>query len=358
MQAYVGRVHHDIIEIVHTETSEVTRIEVRDIIIKKYIGTGANALVFQGLDAIGRDVAIKVYPPRVRQEQNLEELREKAISEVRKLAQLKQTGFPTIYSLSRSSSGWPIVVMEYGGRRSIRDQRSQILAKGPIYRALILGGVFEVLRHAEEADILHGDVHFGNVLVDDDIFAGAHNSALKRSLPSRIEVIDFGTSMLAGRRQSAARHARLLKDFTYKLLPELAEWCRPSARLNSRTGAEMLPRLRAALHFYLSVELDNRDTVSAYGMTPLARRTPPNLGIHIPRLTDFDLASTFHQLAERFEGEMQTAKREAIRWLESNEGRTSVSLSSSALDQRFIELVRKRGAVIDDATREAIIAAT
>lgn len=350
--------HEDKIEIVNNQTQEVSIIDVPSVAIREVIGAGANGIVFNGVDNIDREVAVKIYPPRARQSDNLVELRTKALGEVRKLATLKRTGLPTIYSLGQSEQTWPVVVMEYSGRRSIRDQRAQIMAKDSRYRSLVLSGVLGVLKYVEDSGVLHGDIHFGNILVDEDILSTRNSPTHSFDLGSNIEIIDFGTSLLAGQSSSEARHARLLKKFAYALLPELAAWCKPTVRLDGRTGSGMLPRLQAALTFYISAQLDQGPHVRIQGLPEPSTKIRPDpelLGLHLRELADFDLTTILSRLTERYTmAEMQVAKLRAVECLSVMAGLTTTPSGGRELDEVLIDLLRTQGFVVDEAARGAL----
>jgi len=359
IKEFRGQAHEGLAEIIHSKTQEVKHIRIPNVTIRAYIGAGANGIVFEGIDTVDREVAVKVYPPRARQSVDLEALRGKALAEVRKLARLKRVGLPTIYFLGQSDENWPIVVMEYGGRRSIRDQKAQIMNRDSAYRMLILSGVLDVLKYAEDRGVLHGDMHFGNVLVDDDILDVRQSLQSDFDISSKIEVIDFGTSRLAGQNSSEERHARLLQEFTYRLLPELSEWCKPSPNLAKRSGREMLPRMRAALSFYMSVRLASSERVRIEGIPPRDSSSELEiLGMYLRDISDFDLVTIFQQLSKRYSpAQMMSAKVKVVEYLGMFAGLGAIPSTRAAIDGTLLDLLAGCGFIIDESAREAVVEA-
>lgn len=205
----------DIASIVQIRRPESHVIHVPGVVIQEVLGSGANGIAFRGVDALGRDVAVKVYPPRADRRKNSSTLRQQALGEAQKLASLKHDRLPAIYSFGVVASNWPYVVMELLPGRPLRDEMPRLRADFD-RRAQLLLDVFDALKYAESRQLLHGDLHAGNVIIS---ATGTY-------------VIDFGTSQLAGRERSAIRHSRLLKQFTYNALPELKSWFRPTIKLD------------------------------------------------------------------------------------------------------------------------------
>jgi serine/threonine protein kinase len=168
-----------------------TIVEVPGVEIWDVLGSGANGIVFGANDSLGRDVVIKVYPPRVDRAEAVSSYSQ-ARAEAEKISQLKHPGLSTVYSFGRlgqeslywRETGWPYVVMEYRPGRPLKEVLP--LLKGNFAARLsILRQIFDVLAYAESSGCLHGDLHGGNVLIDlpDDGSIG-------------VSVIDFGTSAL------------------------------------------------------------------------------------------------------------------------------------------------------------------
>ena len=64
-------------------------VEIPDLRIDGVVGSGANGIVFSAWDALERELAVKVYPPRVDKDRDIDEVHEQAMSEARKIASLE-----------------------------------------------------------------------------------------------------------------------------------------------------------------------------------------------------------------------------------------------------------------------------
>ena len=260
-----------------------TLVEVPGLRIDGVVGSGANGIVFSAWDVLDRELAIKVYPPRIDKDRDIDEVHEQAMLEAQKLAYLKHPAIATLYrygwlgdevygSYSHLSEGWPYCVMEMRGGRPLKDV-FPIIEDDMEARRLILRRIFNALTYAEGRGSLHGDLHDQNVLVEAFRFGGKVNVM-------DVSVIDFGTSVFAGRVKSEVRHARLLRKLTSRLLPELHTALVPTSRLADQTGFHMLPRLFAALKLY--------DEINPGPQRP-PRLTPRDIGVELTYAADFNL---------------------------------------------------------------------
>src|ERR1700733_3244653 len=193
-----------------------TVISIEKIRLDSTLGKGANAFVFHGEDLwLNRPVAVKVWPPRRDRAHTNNDRTDQVLAEVRKIAHFKNKRIASIYHVDRlPNSGWFYAVMEYidgeplaGVRASLNDDL------GLITRKAIWHNAFEGLDAAERAGIYHGDLHERNV-----IFTG---------FLGEVPLIDFGTSILAGKDYSMRRHAKMVNEFAQRLLPELKEYINP-----------------------------------------------------------------------------------------------------------------------------------
>lgn len=205
-------------------------VSVRNIRIDDYIGSGANAFVFGGVDEmLDRPVAVKVFAPRTDRSESASVKRiDQVLQECRKLARLKHENIVPIYAADTLSSGWIYAVMERSSGVPLADIRDQLT--GDSRRMMIWHAVYKGLSAAERQGIYHGDLHNGNVLVT--------QSGLDA------EVIDFGTSVLSGAGKSLKRHARLVNRFALELLPELRQYLTPldMALVDSRYATHVVNR--------------------------------------------------------------------------------------------------------------------
>ncbi|MEK8106541.1 phosphotransferase [Micromonospora sp. M12] len=261
-------------------------MEVPGFRITGVISSGANGIVFAAEDSLDREVVIKVYPPRLDRGGD-DSPYEKAWNEARKIASLKHEGLAAVYTFGQLSGAnswlseeWPYCVMEYRSGIPLREALPLIADDLP-FRRSALRQIFDVLEYAEARGVLHGDLHQGNVLVETWHRVG------------NVSVIDFGTSVFAGKPSSEERHARLLQQLTFKLMPELKESFVSTPRLRRRVGRQMLPTLAAALelHEFIYLRADSAQL-----------RSPRELGGKLADAIDFNLdvlwARSRHKLAQ------------------------------------------------------------
>jgi serine/threonine protein kinase len=192
-----------------------TDISIDGIRLDRVIGSGANGFVFSAEDLwLSRPVAVKVWPPRRDRSQANSDRSDQALAEARKIAQFKNQRIASIYRVDRlSNSGWIYAVMEYIEGEPLANVRASLNdAQGFAVRMGYWHSVFAGLDAAERAGVYHGDLHGRNVIV--------------RPLFDAI-LIDFGTSILAGKGHSMRRHAEMVNDFAQWLLPELKEYIEP-----------------------------------------------------------------------------------------------------------------------------------
>jgi len=260
-----------------------TTVEIPDLRIDGIVGSGANGIVFSGVDSLDRDLVIKVYPPRLdKPDRDIDEVHQQALSEAQKIASLKHPAIATVYKYGRlgqnesygwlSDGGWPYCVMEMRPGKPLKEVLPQIRDNIEARRQ-ILRQIFDALTYAEGRGSLHGDLHERNVLV----YTPRLGSDLEQL---EVSVIDFGTSIFAGRVNSEVRHAHLLRRLTFRLLPELQTAFVPTSRLAGRTGRHVLPRLIAALKLY--------DEINPSQECP-PKLTPRSIGAELAYAIDFDL---------------------------------------------------------------------
>jgi serine/threonine protein kinase len=285
MKGYIGvyKMERDVAAIFPEGGGQGMPIEIPDVRIDGVVGSGANGIVFSGLDVLDRQLAVKVYPPRLDKDRDIDEIYGQALLEARKVASLKHPAIATIYRYSTlggdwgfydrvTEDNWPYSVMEYRSGDPLKEVLPK-LKDNVNARRSILRRIFDALAYAEARGSLHGDLHDGNVLVEAYHLNGRVDIA-------DVSLIDFGTSIFAGRERSEARHARLLRSLSYQLLPELNAAFVPTPRLAQRTGFLMLPCLSAALKLYdeLAPSEDNR-----------TRLPPRMIGAQLAGAVDFDL---------------------------------------------------------------------
>jgi serine/threonine-protein kinase len=137
--------------------------------VVEILGEGANGIVFGSYDTfLDRPVALKVYPQRISRG-NVVKFRERVMHEIRKAATLKHPGIAAVYRGDILDNGWPFIVMERSPGTSLRECRDELPRKSPSGRSYLLGAVYQALTHAKDRKILHGDLHFGNVILLSEI---------------------------------------------------------------------------------------------------------------------------------------------------------------------------------------------
>jgi serine/threonine protein kinase len=140
---------------------------------------------------------------------------DQALAEVRKIAHFKSKDIASVYHVDRlPSTGWIYAVMEYVEGEPLANLRASLNdAAGLPMRTFIWGNVYRGLDAAERAGVYHGDLHDGNVIVT--------------SFLGDVTLIDFGTSVLAGKKFSLKRHAKKVQEFAQRLIPELSDYVSP-----------------------------------------------------------------------------------------------------------------------------------
>jgi serine/threonine protein kinase len=309
---------------------EGTLVEVPGLRIDSVVGSGANGIVFSAWDVLDRDLAIKVYPPRIDKDRDIDEVYEQATLEAQKIAYLKHPAIATLYrygrlgdevygSYSYLSEGWPYCVMEMRGGQPMKDVFPKI-EDDVEARRLVLRRIFDALTYAEGRGSLHGDLHEGNVLIEAFRFRG-------KVKIMDVSVIDFGTSVFAGRIKSEVRHARLLRKLTSQLLPELNIAFVPTSRLAHSTGLHMLPRLFAALKLH--------DQINPSPQCP-PRLTPREIGIELAYATDFNLDVLWTALSPHLdESNIFEIKKTLLEYLTHEHSLADTHISDAGLAARL-----------------------
>lgn len=316
-------------------------VDIPDLRIDGVVGSGANGIVFSAYDSLDRELAVKVYPPRLDKSRDIDDVHEQAISEVRKFSSLKHSAIATVYKYGRlgqenvygwlPDQGWPYCVMEMRPGEPLKDVLPKIRddMEG---RRLILRKIFDALTYAEERGSLHGDLHDRNILVDDWRIAGDLTSL-------DVSVIDFGTSIFAGQMRSEVRHAGLLRRLTFQLLPELRTAFVPTSRLAKRTGLHALPRFVAALKLY--------DEINPSPQCP-PRLTAQSVGAQLAYASDFDLNVLWNVLRPHMEeANISEIRKGLLEYLTHEHSLDQTQLSDADLAVRLQQELEIRGVEIE-----------
>jgi serine/threonine protein kinase len=199
-------------------------IAISHVDLDSLLGSGANGFVFGGTDlTLNRPVAVKIWPPRLDRARPVDHT-EQALREARKLATIKSDYVVPVYHAGNLDNGWVYMTMEFFDGVALQDIRESLDENFPI-RRMIWTDVARGLDDSESVGAYHGDLHGGNVLV-----AGL-----------KIAIVDFGTSMVAGRDYSLKRHGRMVHRFANWLLPELNSYL-PSPDIPNMVSPEYATR--------------------------------------------------------------------------------------------------------------------
>lgn len=158
--------------------------------VESHLGSGGMGDVFRASDpALGRDVALKLLPPRFQADANFRNRLEK---EARAASSLNHPNIVTIYEIGRSD-GYEFVASELVEGETLRD----VIRRGPVpVRNLseIGGQVAAGLAAAHRAGIVHRDIKPENVMIRRD---------------GLVKVVDFGLAKSAVRDGDASALTRL-----------------------------------------------------------------------------------------------------------------------------------------------------
>lgn len=294
---------------------------------------------------------MKVYPQRISRGNDVK-FRERVMHEIRKAATLKHPGIAAIYRGDVLDNGWPFIVMERSPGTSLKECRDELLRKPASERSYLLGAVYRALTHAEDRKILHGDLHFGNVILPSEVPSIVRLEDGQIQIGQPVQAIDFGTSFLSGRRDSEKRHARLLREFTYDLLPELASYCDPLPSLKRHRGVAMLPVLKDAHGVYslvMNEEERNRLGIQLPDYLDEPELNALRLAMFAARLQDFSLGVLFAGLTERYSADYIALIKRGIAYFLNNG-----QVGPSAQGEPFLVLLKEHGFIVDDAARHYI----
>ena len=299
MKGYLASVEVERGVVVQEATAVSTAIDIPGIRFTRVLGSGANGIALLGQDSLDRPVTVKVWPPRLQPSRTLDRAQEQAVAEAKKIAQLKHESIGVVYQVGRLANGWPFTISEYMPGEPLAQVRGELSLHSR--RAIVLS-VLSALAFAEEREVLHGDLHDGNVVYDREAWRDFRPRS--GSVPSPVRLIDFGTSAFAGREASSQRHARLLREFVFRLWPELREWLRPLPSLERHVGFDMLPVLKRAVQFVLMVQNDREPgpqiTIGGVAASPREPASPVILGTELAHLVDFDVNLMLRRLAESY----------------------------------------------------------
>lgn len=195
-----------------------------NIIVHEMIGKGANGVVFRGVNRVlERTVAVKIWTT-LRANDYRDKVRQ-GLAEARKVSQVELPFVPRIFDAGEIN-GKIYVVMEYFDGVPLKDWLPTVT---PCFgwRHVIaqkINGLHSTLSHK---GIIHGDLHWGNILIHRDCRELMHYKPRDRydnvhklmyNTELDIRVIDFGTSYFSREGFSVLRHWKVYEELIDKLL--------------------------------------------------------------------------------------------------------------------------------------------
>lgn len=165
------------------------------------IGEGANGIVLKVRHIITERVdAIKIWLPH-KSSRTGKVSEEQYVQEIRKVAKIKNNNIVTIYDAKIIDNEIYICVMEYISGVSLKKWINNNC--GIETRISVCKKILETVLEYQTAGIIHGDLHGGNIIIDDE---------------NNIHIIDFGTSLFGHDNQSKERESNFTIDLVQKLL--------------------------------------------------------------------------------------------------------------------------------------------
>lgn len=182
------------------------------------IGQGANGLIFEAVDNIGRVVAVKVWF-RFRRDKIMQ-----AHREIQKLVTMRNHPLIVVVHQFDVVSGYPYAVIErvhgvslsmwLGSKTGLPRLTYQELEE----RYTIWELFSEALYRAYSMEIIHGDPHTGNILVFADKLDDYKGFRTLQSQKLGVKVTDFGASILWPSKISLVeRECKILKETAIRL---------------------------------------------------------------------------------------------------------------------------------------------
>lgn len=167
------------------------------------IGSGANGVTFKAFQTlIKRNVAIKIWKPRTK---NIKKYQEQFYAEVQKIAKLKHENIVTIYDGFILDCGLCVAVYDYVDGITLREWL-RVSNPSNEEKFHICKTILKAVHYYQEKDIIHGDLHSGNILITNNC---------------EVSLIDFGTSIWAETGQSNERECFFIFDLIKILFREL-----------------------------------------------------------------------------------------------------------------------------------------
>lgn len=209
-------------------------LETPDLVIEEVRAIGANGIVFGGRDTVlDRPIIAKLYFPA--RGGDPRDKRKQAIQEGRKLARLNHRNVVQVYAAHGLDLGM-LIVMERLEGPNLQEYLSQ--SREFYLRAQLWDDISDGLKYAHSEGILHGDLHWRNVVVVTD---KERRRREYKSYEERAVLIDFGTSVFQ-EREGEARDREVEKpwELVKKLFTQEGIICPPKSSRNRMTPEESL----------------------------------------------------------------------------------------------------------------------
>lgn len=163
--------------------------------IKGELGRGGMATVYLGHDArLGRDVAIKVLHPHLR---DSGELAHRFSVEAKAVAKLRHPNILEVYDVSEDSDEDHFLVVELLDGVTLRKLLSDHGSFPPEIAAALGLELAEALSHAHAQGVVHRDVKPENVMIEHQMFSSVTSDGEgARERPFRVKLTDFGIAKL------------------------------------------------------------------------------------------------------------------------------------------------------------------
>jgi serine/threonine protein kinase len=276
-----------------------TTLELPGIRIQEELSRGANGIVFSAHDnVLDRKVAVKIWT-KLRQKDR----RDKALQgakEVRKsLSATRQpryeyhirqpyedlfySAIADIYSAGYLADGTFYVVMEFIHGVTLREwlQKNEF----PIGRKFYIAeALTELDAQWEKSGIFHGDLHWNNVMIENDIRPKNYWEIAGRA--PKIRVLDFGTSHFGSSSKQIYRHFKVLAETVARcILPVQLDQILPDDKPRDLGTAETRAWLQKSIcAFRAALFLVGRESVG------WPYRLDPYSGYKVPNHTDISKA--------------------------------------------------------------------
>lgn len=168
--------------------------------VLELIGEGANGVVIKVLNkSLDRIEAIKIWLPN-RSKNNKKVDFNQYLAEVRKIANLQNNNIVTMYN-AWTQDGYYLASTEFVDGKNLKDWLETPFLADDIERKKVCQQLLETVLYYQTKGIIHGDIHSGNILIDNK---------------NQVHIIDFGTSYFArsknNRRMSIDREINLLYE--------------------------------------------------------------------------------------------------------------------------------------------------